>query len=173
GQRGRPHPERLSADPPGVGQRPEHIEDRAYPELLSGGTGVPHRGMEGRRETEAHPGDVDAPSHAGGIESDVDAERLEHVGAASPAITWSITVRACSLLSGVPCRSCSIASVAVTAWGTGTPRGSPSPAAPAASDSRLKNRPPGSGPFGHPLARHSESGRRSRPCWHSSNRSPA
>ena len=41
--------------------------------------------MEGRRETEAHPGDVDAPSHAGGIESDVDAERLEHVGAATPA----------------------------------------------------------------------------------------
>ena len=76
---------RLPPHPARVGERAEHVENRSHPELAAGRTGVPHRRMEGWRKTEAHAGRVDARADRIRPQRDVDAERLEHVGAAAAA----------------------------------------------------------------------------------------
>ena len=48
--------------------------------------------MEGRREAEAHPRSLDAAPDAAGIERDVDSERLEHIGAPTPARGGPVSV---------------------------------------------------------------------------------
>ena len=48
--------------------------------------------MEGRRETEAHSGDLDTPPHAVSVERDVDAKCLEHVGAPAAARSRPVAV---------------------------------------------------------------------------------
>ena len=44
-----------------------------------------HRRMEGGREAESHPGNVDAPTDTVRIERDVHPQRLEHIGAPASA----------------------------------------------------------------------------------------
>ena len=91
-QRGRPHAQRLPAHPAGICQRAEHIEDRSDTELAASRTRVAHRWMEGGREAEAHPGDIDAATDAVRVERDVDSQRLEHIGAPASAGGGAISV---------------------------------------------------------------------------------
>ena len=91
-QRGRPDAERLAAHPAGIRQRTEDIEDGPDTELSAGRTGMAHRRMEGGREAEAHPGDVDTPTDAVRIERDIHPERLEHIGAPASARRRTVSV---------------------------------------------------------------------------------
>src|SRR5207302_1943747 len=70
----------------------EDVEDRPDTEIAAGRTGVPHRGMEGGREAEAHAGNVDAATDAVRVERDVHPQRLEHVGAPASARRSAVSV---------------------------------------------------------------------------------
>ena len=65
-----------------VRQRAEHVEDGARRELVPDRPGVLHRGMVRRREHEAEAELVDRLRDPLGGEVELEAERLEHVGAA-------------------------------------------------------------------------------------------
>src|SRR5207253_8732160 len=82
----------LAAHPTGIRQRTQDIEDGADAELPPSRTRMAHRRMEGRREAEAHPRSLDAAPDAAGIERDVDSERLEHIGAPTPARGGPVSV---------------------------------------------------------------------------------
>ena len=64
-----------------VGERAEDVEDRADADLSARRAGVAHRGVQRLREQEADAGLVDAAADVGGVQRDVDPERLEHVRA--------------------------------------------------------------------------------------------
>ena len=74
--------DRLRGRPHRVRQRPEEVEDRADAELAPRDRGVPHRGVERRREAEGDAGLLGQRGDPVGREVQPDAEGLEDVGAA-------------------------------------------------------------------------------------------
>ena len=73
----------LSAGARRVGERAEHVEDRARRELAPNGRGVAHRRMMSRREEEAEPELVDRARHSLGGQLEIEAQSLEDVGRAA------------------------------------------------------------------------------------------
>src|SRR2546429_9892745 len=80
----RPDAQCLPAQPAGIRQLAEHVEDRPDTELTAGGTSVAHRRMEGGREAEAHAGDVDTPTDAVPVERAVHPQRPQPGSAPAP-----------------------------------------------------------------------------------------
>ena len=73
----------LPAHAGGIGERSEEIEERAYAELLSHRSHVPHRRVMSGSEEEPDPAFVDAGGDLGGQKLHLGAERRQHVGAAA------------------------------------------------------------------------------------------
>ena len=65
-----------------VGERAQEVERRRDAELAARHRGVPHRGVEGRREEERDAGLVDQGGDPFRRQVETDTERLEHVGRA-------------------------------------------------------------------------------------------
>ena len=82
----------------GVGERAEDVEHGPDADLSASRAGVSHARVQRLREQEADAGLVDAARHVVRVERDVDAERLEHVGA--PAAEE--TARLPCLATGTP-----------------------------------------------------------------------
>ncbi len=72
----------LVGRPGRIGQRAEHIEDRAHPELSPRTHGVLHGAVMRRREQKAHPHTHDALRNLLRAQVQTHAGGLEHVGAA-------------------------------------------------------------------------------------------
>jgi len=81
----RANTERLVTDPTRVREGSEHVEHRPDPELASRGTGVAHRRMKGRRETEPHSRGGDTGLDAIRAERDVNAKGFQDVGTPASA----------------------------------------------------------------------------------------
>ena len=78
-------PDELFPDPGRVGDRPEKIEYRPYPQLRPRLRRVFHRGMEEWGKEEPDADDVEAGPGPLGGNRDVDAERRKEIGAPAPA----------------------------------------------------------------------------------------
>lgn len=64
-----------------VGERAENVEEGAHPQFAADRCHILHRGMMAGRKHEAQPDRVDAAGNLHGRELDLNAQRLENVGA--------------------------------------------------------------------------------------------
>ena len=82
---GREDADQLAFRPRGIGQGPQHVEQRAHAELLPYRHDLSHRRMEHRREQEGDTNLVKAPPERGRVARKRHAQSIQDVGRAGPA----------------------------------------------------------------------------------------